>query len=121
MTELDRQIEEALDAEDRVLAKELEELGLFGQFKSLFQGKLAWVSASSMIFGTILNIAFFFAAWKFLSIPDIDSRIFWGAIGWFTAMMVAFMKVWFWMRMESNRVLRELKRVELQLARLQRK
>jgi uncharacterized membrane protein YciS (DUF1049 family) len=26
--------------------------------------------------------------------------------------------MWFWMRMESNRVLREIKRVELQVARL---
>ena len=32
--------------------------------------------------------------------------------------MVAFMKVWFWMRMESNRVIRELKRLELQIAHL---
>jgi hypothetical protein len=31
--------------------------------------------------------------------------------------MVGFLKIWFWLRMESNRILREIKRLELQIAR----
>jgi uncharacterized membrane protein YciS (DUF1049 family) len=31
--------------------------------------------------------------------------------------MVGFLKLWFWLRMESNRVLRQIKRLELQIAR----
>ena len=120
MDDLDRKIEEALSVDDRQLLSDFQELGLLGQFRSVFQGKLGWVSIGSMIFGTIIQIIFFYAAWKFFTIAEIESRIFWGAIGWFTAMMVAFMKVWFWMRMETNRVLREVKRLELQIARANR-
>lgn len=121
MSELDRQIEEALDAEDRALYEELGEQGLFGQFVSAYKGKMGWVSVATTFVGFILVVVFFYAAWKFFTLDDIEARVTWGAIGWYTAIMVAFMKVWFWMRMESNRVLREIKRIELQLARLQAK
>ena len=118
MTDIDREIEKALSAEDKAMLEQFEEFGLIGQFKSVFRGKLAWVSIASMIAGTIINLIFFYAAWKFFTISEMESRIFWGAIAWFSAIMVAFMKVWFWMRMESNRVIRELKRLELQVAQL---
>ena len=121
MNDLDRQIEEALDAEDRAMFAELGEQGLLGQFESVLKGKMAWVSVASMIFGSILTFIFFYAAWKFFTIEGVEARLTWFAIGWYCAIMVAFMKVWFWMRMESNRVMREIKRVELQLSRLQGK
>lgn len=119
MSDIDREIERALSEEDITLAKQFEELGLIEQFKSVFQGKTAWVSMASLIFGTILNILFLYAAWKFFVITEINDKILWGGAAWFFATVVAFMKVWFWMRMESNRVVREIKRVELQIARLQ--
>jgi hypothetical protein len=37
----------------------------------------------------------------------------WGGLTLLLAVM--FIKVWFWMEMQSNRILRELKRVELLL------
>lgn len=119
MTELDRKIEEALDTEDRVLFDQLGDQGLIGQARTVFQGKMRWLSVASLILGTLLNIAFFYAAWKFFVAAGVDDRVVWGGVAWFLATMVAFMKVWFWLRMESNRVLREIKRVELQLARMQ--
>jgi len=118
MSNLDDEIANALNAEDLALSKQFEDLGLFGHFKSLFRGKDAWVSVLSMIFGTILNVLFFYAAWKFFTTGDVNSKLLWGGGAWFLATMVAFMKVWFWMRMESNRVIREVKRLELQVVRL---
>lgn len=121
MNDLDRIIEEALEAEDRAMFARLREQGLFGQFRSLFDGGMAWVSVASMIFGAILNVAFFYAAWQFFTVAGTNDKIMWGGAAWFFATMVAFMKVWFWMRMETNRMLREIKRVELQVARLQKR
>ena len=119
MSNLDDEIAKALSAEDLTLSKQFEDLGLFGHFKTLFKGKDAWVTILSVIFGTILNVLFFYAAWKFFTVTDVNSKLLWGGGAWFLATMVAFMKVWFWMRMESNRVIREVKRLELQVARLQ--
>ena len=118
MDDLDRKIEEALSAEDRRMLEQFGEQGLLGQFAGAFRGKMGWVSVASLIVGIVLQVVFFIAVWKFFTNTGVDARIFWGAIGWFTAMMVAFMKVWFWMRMETNRVLREIKRLELQIARM---
>jgi len=118
MNDIDREIEKALSEEEQSLILQFEDLGLFTYFKSLFRGKDAWVTILSIIFGIILQILFFYCVYKFIVVAETDSKILWGGGAWFTAMMVAFMKVWFWMRMESNRVIREIKRVELQVARL---
>ena len=121
MTDIDREIAAALEEEDRVLAEGMEEIGMFSLFKTLFTGKSAWISVLSIIVGTILNILFFYAGWKFFTVEALDSKLLWGGGAWFLATMVAFMKVWFWLRMESNRVLREIKRIELQIVRLSAK
>lgn len=121
MTELDRQIEEALDAEDRAIFAELGEQGLFGQLGGLFQGRLAWLSVIQLAAGTAMFAIGVYAAWKYATIDDVAAMLRWAGLAWFgfTAMMM--IKIWSWMRMESNRVLREIKRMELQLARLQSK
>ncbi|NNE58830.1 MAG: hypothetical protein HKN36_12050 [Hellea sp.] len=118
MKDIDLEIKKALSDEDQALVSHFEELGLFSYFKSLFRGKDAWVTILSIFFGIILQILFFYSAYKFFVTTDTNLKILWGGGAWFSAMMVAFMKVWFWMRMESNRVIREIKRVELQVARL---
>lgn len=119
MSDIDREIEKALSAEDQALAKQFEEFGVIGQVKSVFQGKTAWISMASLIVAAIATVLFFYAAWKFVVITEINEKVIWGGAAWFFLTMVAFMKVWFWMRMESNRIVREIKRVELQIVRLQ--
>ena len=118
MTVTDKEIEAALSEHDQALSAQFEELGFIGQFRSVFEGKMAGVSFASLFVGNIINGFFFYCAWKFFHVEAIDSKLLWGGSAWFLATMVAFMKVWFWMRMESNRVLREIKRLELQIARL---
>jgi len=63
----------------------------------------------------------FYAAWMFLTVGETNEVIRWGGISWFLLTGVYLMKLWFWMQMETNRILREVKRVELQLARMQSK
>lgn len=99
----------------------LSEQGLSEQIVGLFRGKLAWVSAVSLIVGSILTIFAAYAAWKFATLGDINEKLLWGGGAWLSMTFVAFMKVWFWMRMESNRVLRAMKRLELQITQLQAK
>ena len=120
--DIDEEIKRALSKEDQAFAKQFEEMGPIGQFKSIFQGKMGWISTASLIFGTILQVIFFYAVWKFFTIDAVDAlndKLHWGGIAWFTAIMLGFMKVWMFIRMDGNRVTREIKRVELQIARMQ--
>lgn len=121
MNDLDREIEEALDAEDRRLMEQFGEQGLWDQAFSVYGGKQGWIAmiVTAVIF--LVSIGAGLSAWKFFGATEMTYAVRWGALAWFLVMIVAFMKIWFWMRMESNRVLREIKRVELQLARIQNK
>ncbi len=119
MDDLDRKIEETLSAEDRALFGQFEEQGLFGQLFGIYSGKLAFITAVA----TALTFALFFAAvycgWNFFKAEAAIDAARWGAGAVMLMVMVGFLKIWFWMRMESNRILREVKRLELQLARRQ--
>ena len=117
MDELDRKIEAALSEEDRTILARFGEQGVFGQWSSVYDGAARGIA----VFATILAFALFFAAvycgWRFFGASQTIDAARWGAGTALLTVMVGFLKLWFWLRMESNRVLRELKRLELQIAR----
>jgi len=117
MPDLDREIEEALDAEDRALFSELGEQGLIAQGFSVYKGKQGWIAVVSTIVIFLLAAGAIYSGWKYFQIGDGVEAMKWGVACLYLALMVAFMKMWLWLRMESNRVIREIKRVELQIAR----
>ncbi len=121
MSDLDRQIEEALTAEDRALLDEFGEQGLIEQAFGVYQGKFRWVAMMASIAMLVLTAGAFYSVWMFFQSGDTVLAVRWGSLAWLLMTMVGFMKVWFWMRMESNRVIREIKRVELQVVQLRSK
>lgn len=121
MDDLDRKIEEALSAEDRELLSEFGEQGLFGQLGSLFQGKLGWISMITFVVATVMFFIGAWAAWKFYMADDVVAMLKWAGLAWAGLTTQIMIKLWSWMRMESNRILREVKRLELQIARMKGK
>lgn len=117
MTDLDKQIEDALNAEDSALLDAFPEQGLIAQWFSLYRGPEGWIASLSTVIMAALALTAFYAIWQVFGVGGEDTMQ-WAALAWLMMTMLAFMKVWFWMRMESNRVIREIKRVELQIARL---
>lgn len=117
MDDLDKKIEEALGAEDRELYESLGEQGIFAQLFGIYNGKIGPIA----LFATLMTLALFggavYCGWHFLSAEAPLEATRWGAGAVLLMVMVGFLKIWFWMRMESNRILREVKRVELQIAR----
>jgi hypothetical protein len=117
MDDLDRKIEAALSAEDRAILSKFGEQGIFGQWFGVYEG----AARRMAVFATIITFALFFAAvycgWRFFAAVEALEAVRWGAGAMLLLVMVGFMKLWFWLRMESNRVLREIKRLELQIAR----
>ena len=117
MDDLDRKIEAALSEEDRAILARFGEQGVFGQWAGVYDGAVRGMA----VFATLLTFALFFAAvycgWRFFGAGEAIEAARWGVGTALLMVMVGFLKLWFWMRMESNRVLRELKRLELQIAR----
>ncbi|HNR77440.1 MAG TPA: hypothetical protein PKM48_09935 [Parvularculaceae bacterium] len=117
MNKLDRAIEEALDAEDRAIFSQYGEKGLFGEVGELFTGKMAPWNMIHFLVQIALFIGALYAGRQFFTIEETVPLIRWGVLtlGLFFAMAVV--KMMQWQQVQANRVIREVKRVELQLAR----
>ena len=117
MRDIDNLIEEALGQEERELLHRIgEEPGFFGMAFGMFSGRLGWVNVLMMIVQALLFLAGAYAAWMFFAAQDIVSQLRWGlpsAVLLITATMI---KLALWPNIQTDRVMRELKRIELQLA-----
>ncbi|WP_138511736.1 DUF6768 family protein [Maricaulis alexandrii] len=116
--DLDRMINEALDAEDREIFGELgEEPGYFAQAIGLFRGKLAWVMWVIYITNIVAAGIAIWGAWNMFQTTDPVLTMRWGVLILVAVFVGLFMKSTLGYQLLSNRVLREIKRLELQLAR----
>ncbi|APR51261.1 DUF6768 family protein [Sphingomonas koreensis] len=116
MRDMDELIDEALDAEERELLRALDEPGFFSQAFSVFRGPAGWMSIVMMIWQAAMFIAGVWAAWHFFEATDPVTQLRWGLPAAILLIFAAMFKMALMPRMESNRLLRELKRLELQLA-----
>lgn len=115
---IDAMIDEALDAEERELLRQIgEEPGYFRQIFGLFDGRLGWVSWLIMFWQTVMFIASVYAAVQFFNASDTLEALRWGLPAGVLLILAAMLKLTLWPSLQANRVLRELKRVELQIAR----
>ena len=119
MSDLDKAIRDSLSAED---AKLFDRLGadeaLHRQVLSTFEGQLRWFNAAGWIAGVVLfGVACFFG-WRFLQAQTLEDMLRWGAASALTLSGVALVKIWFWLELQKNAVVREVKRLELQVASL---
>lgn len=117
MSKLDRMIEEALDAEDRDIFSQFGEKGIFGEVAELLTGKLGWINLAQFIVQVALFAGALYAGGRVIALDDPVALIRWSAlvVGLFMGMSV--IKIMQWQQMQANRIIREVKRVELQIAR----
>ena len=116
MSKLDDLIKEALTAEEQDLLKETEELGWFALGLSQFTGKLGWVSWVIMIAQTSLFVLGAWMAWQFFGANDTLVALKWGLSSAVILLCALQLKLSLMPQMQADRILRELKRVELMIA-----
>lgn len=116
MNDLDRAIRHSLSAEDAEL---LDRLGmdraLHQQVLATFEGQLRWVNVGAWIGGALLFGVACVMAWRFVHAPELEDMLRWGAAAALGFACVALVKVWFWMELQKNAIMREVKRLELQV------
>ena len=120
MTEFDDKLRAALDADDEAFLKELDsERGLFAQIGDTLSGPLGgW---AKLVFGAafLLALVMFYALYQLLTVETDRELLIWGLVFVGLMMMQGFVKQWFFERMNLMTVLRELKRIELRVARME--
>jgi len=121
MRDLDAMIDEALAAEERDLLRAIgEEPGYLAQATSMFGGRTGWVNVVVMVTQTIAFLIAVWAAVRFFAATDVLDALHWGLPAATLMVMALVLKTSLRPVMEANRVIREVKRLELQLARMGR-
>lgn len=121
MQDFDRMIDDALDAEERELLRGLDEQGFFAQAFGIFGGRAGWANIVMMIAQAALFVAGVWAAWRFFGASDPVSQLRWGFPAAVLLILATLIKLALIPRMEGNRLMRELKRIELHMARTDRR
>lgn len=117
MSRLDQLIAEAMSAEEREILRETEELGWFRLGRNQFSGKLAWVTWSMMIIQGALFLAGVWCAVEFFAATDVLIALKWGLPAAVLIIVATIIKTSLMPQLQADRVLRELKRVELMIVR----
>lgn len=117
MRDIDQSLEETLRAEERDLLRKIgEEPGYFDQALSVFEGKTGWVSAVLMIAQAVAFLIGCWTSWNFFQADEALAALRWGLPSAVLLMMALTIKMALWPTIHANRILRELKRLELQLS-----
>lgn len=116
MSKLDKMIEAALTGEDREIFEKTEELGFFALGLSQFGGKLGWVTWVLMIVQSVMFLGAVWCGYHFYNAVDVLPAVKWGISCAILALMATQLKLSLTPQMQADRVIREVKRVELLLA-----
>jgi uncharacterized membrane protein len=118
MSKTDDMIERALSAEDRELLARHSEPDYFAQARGLFGGSLGWVAGVTYVSALVAFAGFGYAFWRMWTADDSLHAIRFGALALVLFQFTMMAKSFLGAQLESNRALREIKRVELQVAML---
>jgi hypothetical protein len=108
MNDIDSKIRAALQSdspnEDANLAEEV---------INVFRGRNRWMHAIVVVVSLVFLAAGVWASFRFYHAEVVREQLLWGGLALVALLAISFMKVWFWLEMHTNRILREVKRVEL--------
>jgi len=118
MRDPEQTIDEALGAEEQELLRSIgDEPGYIEQALGIFSGRLGWVNGVLMLVQGVAFAGGAWAAWNFFSADDVLTALRWGLPAAVLLLMSLTIKMALWPSIQTNRLMRELKRIELQVAR----
>ena len=117
MRDLDKMIDETLDQEMKDLLDRIgDEPGFFAQAFGVFRGPTGWVNVILAIVQGLAFIGGAWAAWNFFQAGNPVTQLRWGLPSAVLLTQGLILKMSLVPRLETNMIIRELKRIELQIA-----
>ncbi len=113
---IDQMIKEALSQDEQELFNSYEEQNVIQMIGGLFQGKMKWLNVLTIIMQLIMmSFAVYCGYRSYVAVETI--AMFQFGFGAFVLMLaVTILKLYHIMEMNKNAVIREVKRVELQIS-----
>ena len=68
--------------------------------------------------GVLMVVGAAYCLWRFAQAPDIRGMLAWGGGAAFALFSLGLLKMWFFLEMQKNSLMREVKRLEFQVASL---
>ena len=119
-TSTDDKIAQALDDDDRAFLDSLEEdRGMFRQIGDSMHGALGGWAKLIFAISFLLGVALLYSVWQLFAVETVRETILWATATLAILTAQGFAKGWFFERMNMLNVLREVKRLQVQVALLQ--
>lgn len=121
MTEFDDKLKEALAGDDGPASELGREQSLFGQVASVFKSRQRWLIIYAMVLTVAMLVLAIWAVLGLLEAQDFRTQLLYGLGVAVAIISSAMLKMWFFMQMNRNAVLREIVRLQIQVAELSKK
>lgn len=112
MKDLDAKIQAALRAESSAHESSLEP-NLAEEVLEAFRGRHRLLSGAMVVLSFAAFAVCVWAGVKFYQAADPTMQLRWGGLVLLLFAFISLLKIWFWLEMQTNRILREVKRLEL--------
>jgi len=119
MNVLDDKIREALQREDAELFEDVGgEPSIFEMLMETCRGRHRWLNMLGAFWTLVFLVLGIVAAVKFFSAEGTRDIVMWAAACIVCVSAVSMLKIWYFLEIQKNALTREIKRLELQIARL---
>jgi hypothetical protein len=118
LEDIDQLIKDTLTQEEAKFYDTLEEQNVLGMVGGLFTGKNRWINILMNIMTVIFFGLFIYCVVNFFDTTVTNELLKWGLGSLVFLIGVSMLKVFAWMQMDKNAILREMKRLELQVSSL---
>lgn len=118
---IDDLIKEALSIEEAKFYNELGEQNLIEKLGEVHKGKIGWLASVMTVMVVLLFAVFVYCTVQFFNTEVTNELIKWASAGFLCMIAIGMMKLFIWLQMDKNDILRELKRLELQVSALAHK
>ncbi len=117
MADTDDMIADALDADDREFLESLEEdRGLFRQIGDSWKGPMGGWAKLIFAFTTALGMLLLFTIWQVAHTREPVEHTLWAISALAVLVLMGFAKEWMFARLNMLTILREVKRLQVQVA-----
>ena len=119
MKDIDDQIKKALRAEDARVYEEFEvEPSVFDTLMETMRGRHRWLNILGAFWTLVFLVLAVLSAVQFFGAAETRDLILWASCCVICFSAVSMFKIWYFMEMQKVALTREIKRLELQIARL---
>lgn len=116
--EIDRLIKETLTEQEAKFYDELDEQNVFEMLGEVYQGKNSWLMVLTNIIQVIFFGFFIYCAIHFFKVEETNELIKWSVFGGVALFAQSMLKMFTWMQMDKKAIIREIKRLEIQVSSL---